>query len=97
MVPAAIYEIKFNGGTAVLRCVAATKTRVLSRNEKDLGGKFPEVQNSIAALNVQDAIIDGRIVHAGRQRPGIRDRRIYLTGRVSEIFWRVARWFTKAS
>ena len=35
---------------------------MLSRNEKDLGSKFPEVQNSIAALEVQDAIIDGEIV-----------------------------------
>ena len=35
---------------------------MLSRNEKDLGKKFPEVKDSIAALDVQDAIIDGEIV-----------------------------------
>ena len=34
----------------------------LSRNEKDLGKKFQEVKDSIAALDVQDAIIDGEIV-----------------------------------
>jgi ATP-dependent DNA ligase len=34
------------------------ETRILSRNQKDLGGKFPEVKHSIAALNIQDAIID---------------------------------------
>jgi bifunctional non-homologous end joining protein LigD len=39
-----------------------TETRILSRSEKDVGGKFPEVMNSIAALDVQDAIIDGEIV-----------------------------------
>jgi len=39
-----------------------SETRVLSRNEKDLGSKFPEVKDSIAALDVQDAIIDGEIV-----------------------------------
>jgi bifunctional non-homologous end joining protein LigD len=38
------------------------KTRILSRNQKDLGSKFPEVKDSIAALNIQDAIIDGEIV-----------------------------------
>jgi hypothetical protein len=35
-----------------------TETRVLSRNKKDLGKKFPEVKDSIASLEVQDAIID---------------------------------------
>jgi bifunctional non-homologous end joining protein LigD len=35
-----IYEIKFDGYRALaLRC--DTETRVLSRNKKDLGGKFP--------------------------------------------------------
>jgi bifunctional non-homologous end joining protein LigD len=38
------------------------KTRILSRNQKDLGSKFPEVKDSIAALNIQDAIIGGEIV-----------------------------------
>jgi bifunctional non-homologous end joining protein LigD len=56
-----IYEIKFDGYRA-LALRGGSETRVLSRNEKDLGGKFPEVQNSIAALDVQDAIIDGEIV-----------------------------------
>jgi ATP-dependent DNA ligase len=56
-----VYEIKFDGYRA-LALRGANETRVLSRNEKDLGGKFPEVQNSIAALKIQDAIIDGEIV-----------------------------------
>jgi bifunctional non-homologous end joining protein LigD len=56
-----IYEIKFDGYRAlVLR--GGSEARVLSRNRKDLGRKFPEVTNSIAALNVQDATIDGEIV-----------------------------------
>jgi bifunctional non-homologous end joining protein LigD len=38
------------------------ETRILSRNQKDLGGKFPEVKDSIAALALQDVIIDGEIV-----------------------------------
>ena len=32
-----------------------------SRNQRDLGKKFPEITNSAAALDVQDAI-DGEIV-----------------------------------
>jgi bifunctional non-homologous end joining protein LigD len=56
-----IYEIKFDGYRA-LALRGGAETRVLSRNQKDLGGKFPEVKDSIAALDIQDAIIDGEIV-----------------------------------
>jgi hypothetical protein len=52
-----IYEIKFDGYRAVaLR--SGNETRILSRNEKDLGGKFPEVKGAVAILDVEDAIID---------------------------------------
>jgi bifunctional non-homologous end joining protein LigD len=43
----------------------------LSRNQKDLGKKFPEILDAIASLDVQDAIVDGEIValdDQGRQR-----------------------------
>ena len=56
-----IYEIKFDGYRA-LALRGGSETRVLSRNQKDLGSKFPEIKDSIAALDVQDAIIDGEIV-----------------------------------
>jgi len=46
-----------------------SETRVLSRNEKDLGSKFPEVKDSIAALDVQDAIIDGEIIALDEKGP----------------------------
>ncbi len=56
-----IYEIKFDGyGALALR--AGGETRILSRSEKDLGSKFPAVKDSTAALDVEDAIIDGEIV-----------------------------------
>ena len=56
-----IYEIKFDGYRAVaLR--GGNETRILSRNDKDLGRKFPEVKDAVAALAVQDAVIDGEIV-----------------------------------
>jgi bifunctional non-homologous end joining protein LigD len=56
-----IYEIKFDGYRA-LALRGGDEARVLSRNEKDLGKKFPEVKKSIAALDVKNAIIDGEIV-----------------------------------
>jgi bifunctional non-homologous end joining protein LigD len=56
-----IYEIKFDGYRA-LALRGGSETRVLSRNQKDLGSKFTEIKDSIAALDLQDAIIDGEIV-----------------------------------
>jgi bifunctional non-homologous end joining protein LigD len=56
-----IYEIKLDGWRA-LALKGGSQARLLSRNEKDFGAKFPEVMDSIAELNVQDAIIDGEIV-----------------------------------
>ena len=56
-----LYEIKFDGFRAIaLR--GGPEARLLSRNEKDFGGKFPEVLESISELSVRDAVIDGEIV-----------------------------------
>jgi hypothetical protein len=52
-----VYEIKFDGYHA-LALRGGHETRILSRNQKDLGKKFPEITDSIAELDVQDAIID---------------------------------------
>ena len=41
---------------------AQIKRESLSRSQKDLGKKFQIITDSIAALDVQDAIIDGEIV-----------------------------------
>lgn len=56
-----LYEIKFDGYRA-LALRGTDETRLLSRNEKDLGAKFAPVRDAVAALNVRDAIIDGEIV-----------------------------------
>lgn len=56
-----IYEIKFDG----FRATAYRDrrgTRLLSRNNKDFAAKFPDVVEAIAALDVDDAVIDGEIV-----------------------------------
>ncbi len=56
-----IYEIKFDGFRA-LALKGGSQVRLLSRNEKDFGGKFPEVMESLLSLPAQDAIVDGEIV-----------------------------------
>lgn len=56
-----LYEIKFDGFRAIA-LKGGPQARLLSRNEKDLGAKFPEVIGSISELNVKDAVIDGEIV-----------------------------------
>lgn len=56
-----IYEIKFDGFRA-LALRGSDESRLLSRNEKDLGAKFPEVLEAVSKLEVKDAILDGEIV-----------------------------------
>jgi bifunctional non-homologous end joining protein LigD len=56
-----IYEIKFDGFRA-MAFMRPGEVRLLSRNNKDLGGRFPEVLDALAQLEVRDAIIDGEIV-----------------------------------
>ena len=56
-----VYEMKFDGYRA-LALRGGRETRILSRNQKDLGKKFPEITSSLAGLDVQDATIDGEIV-----------------------------------
>jgi bifunctional non-homologous end joining protein LigD len=56
-----LYEIKFDGYLA-LALRGGRETRVLSPNQNDLGKKFTHIRDSIAALDVQDAVIDGEIV-----------------------------------
>jgi bifunctional non-homologous end joining protein LigD len=66
MAGAWIYEIKFDGYRA-LALRGGAETRILSRNQKDLGKKFPTITESIAKLGVEDAVIDGEIVALDEQ------------------------------
>ena len=52
-----LYEIKFDGYRA-LPLRGGSVTGILSRNENDLGTRFTEVRDSVAALDVRDVIID---------------------------------------
>jgi bifunctional non-homologous end joining protein LigD len=56
-----LYEIKFDGYRA-LALRGGNQTRILSRNQKDLGKKFQAITDSIAGLDVQDVVIDGELV-----------------------------------
>lgn len=60
------YEVKFDGWRA-LALKGGSETRLLSRNAHDLGAKFPEIRDAVAALPVTDAIIDGEIVALDEQ------------------------------
>jgi bifunctional non-homologous end joining protein LigD len=55
------YEIKLDGFRAIA-LKRGGQVRLLSRNEKDLGGKFPEIADAIARLKAKEAIMDGEIV-----------------------------------
>jgi bifunctional non-homologous end joining protein LigD len=56
-----IYEIKLDGFRA-LAIKNGNEVKLLSRNNKELGGKFPEVTRAIAKIKARDFIIDGEIV-----------------------------------
>ena len=56
-----IYEIKFDGFRA-MAFIGQGGVRLLSRNDKDLGGRFPEVVDALKQLDLRDAVIDGEIV-----------------------------------
>ncbi len=56
-----IYELKFDG----IRLIAVkdgAKVNLISRNENELRARFPEVAKAIAALPVEDCVIDGEVV-----------------------------------
>jgi bifunctional non-homologous end joining protein LigD len=56
-----IFELKFDGFRA-LAFKRGEAVHLLSRNEKDFAGKFPEVVDAVAALKSSDCILDGEIV-----------------------------------
>lgn len=56
-----MYELKFDGYRALLM-KNGDSIQLLSRNEKDLSAKFPEVIEAASKLKANSAIIDGEIV-----------------------------------
>jgi len=56
-----IYEIKLDGFRAIA-FKQGSQVRLLSRNEKDFGEKFPEVLEAVAGISAREAVMDGEIV-----------------------------------
>jgi bifunctional non-homologous end joining protein LigD len=56
-----LYEIKFDGFRA-LAMIHQGEAALISRNEKDLGEKFPEIVAALKKLKIRDAVLDGEIV-----------------------------------
>lgn len=55
------YEVKFDGYRA-LAFKNKSDIHLLSRNEKDFVGKFPEIAEAVSELKVSDCLLDGEIV-----------------------------------
>jgi bifunctional non-homologous end joining protein LigD len=59
--PQWFYEVKWDGYRAVV-FINDGRTRLVSRNQNDLTGEFPEIAQAMADLPVENAIIDGEVV-----------------------------------
>jgi len=60
--PGWLHEIKFDGYRMLAR-IAAGKVRMLSRNGNDWTGRFPRIEAALGELPLEDAVIDGEVVH----------------------------------
>ena len=56
-----LWELKLDGYRAIA-LKGGDEVRLLSRNEKDLGKKFPIVVDAVAEIDCRDAILDGEVV-----------------------------------
>jgi bifunctional non-homologous end joining protein LigD len=59
--PQWLYEVKWDGYRAVA-FVNDGKARLVSRNQNDLSGEFPEIARAMEELPVENAILDGEVV-----------------------------------
>jgi bifunctional non-homologous end joining protein LigD len=56
-----IYELKFDG-IRLLAVKNGASVNLLSRNQNELRGRFPEVAEAVAKLEIDDCVIDGEVV-----------------------------------
>jgi bifunctional non-homologous end joining protein LigD len=59
--PQWLYEVKWDGYRAVA-FIDDGRVRLVSRNQNDLTGEFPEIARAIQSLAVENAILDGEVV-----------------------------------
>jgi bifunctional non-homologous end joining protein LigD len=55
------YELKFDGIRA-LAIKTGKKVSLLSRNENELAGRFPEIVEAVKTLSARECVIDGEVV-----------------------------------
>jgi bifunctional non-homologous end joining protein LigD len=76
-----LYELKFDGFRA-LALKRGDSVELLSRNNKDLGRKFPDLPDACRELDCADAILDGEIVALDEEgRSSFQLLQAYETGR----------------
>jgi len=56
-----IYELKFDGIRLIV-VKTGEKVLLLSRNENELGGRFPEIVEAVKNLPARECVIDGEVV-----------------------------------
>jgi bifunctional non-homologous end joining protein LigD len=59
--PGWVFEEKYDGDR-ILAYKEGDRVRLLSRNEKDLTGRFPRIATAIVALHPQTLLLDGEVV-----------------------------------
>src|SRR5207302_10644210 len=59
--PQWIYEVKWDGYRAVA-FINDGRARLVSRNQNELTGEFPEIAQAMQELPVENAILDGEVV-----------------------------------
>ena len=59
--PQWLYEVKWDGYRAVA-FIHEGEARLVSRNQNDLTGEFPEIAQALQSLAVENAILDGEVV-----------------------------------
>ncbi|HEY6969430.1 MAG TPA: non-homologous end-joining DNA ligase [Candidatus Angelobacter sp.] len=76
-----LFEIKWDGYRAV-SFIHDGRAKLVSRNQNDLTGEFPEIAGAAGKLKVEDAIFDGEIValdEAGRSSFSLMQQRTGMT------------------
>jgi len=77
-----LFEIKWDGYRAV-SFIREGRAQMLSRNQNDLTGEFPEIAAALAQVEVKSAILDGEIValdEQGRSSFSLMQQRTGMTG-----------------
>lgn len=64
--PQWVYEVKWDGYRAI-SFVSNGQAQMVSRNQNDLSGEFPEIARELARLQLESAIFDGEVVALDEQ------------------------------